>query len=59
MDSRGDRGGMQGKPYDNEHRRPVPMLNRAATGGYKETKFYKVGKEVGVAHSTANISKTT
>ena len=27
------------------------MLNRRATGRYKETKFYRVGKGVGVAHS--------
>ncbi len=61
MDSRGDRGGMQGKPYDydNEHGRPLPMLCKTATGGYKETKFHRVGRGVGVAHITANISKTT
>jgi len=33
------------------------MLIRRATGGYKETKFYWVGKGVGVAHSTACISR--
>ena len=33
------------------------MLRRAATGGYKETKFHPVGKGVGVAHSTDWISK--
>jgi len=33
------------------------MLCRAATGRYKETKFYSVGKEVGVAHSTVWISR--
>src|SRR5271169_2220234 len=26
MDSRGDRGGTHGKPYDNEHGRPLLML---------------------------------
>ena len=33
------------------------MLIRMATGGYKETKFYWVGKGVGVAHSTVWISR--
>jgi hypothetical protein len=59
MDSRGNRGDTQRKPYDNEHRRLLPMLFRAATGGYKETKFHEVGKGVGFAHSTVCISKTT
>ena len=45
MDSRGNRGDTQGKPYDNEHGRPLTMLIRRATGRYKETKFYRVGKE--------------
>ncbi len=53
MNSRGNRGDTQGKPYDNEHGRPLPMLYRTATGGYKETKFHRVGRGVGVAHSTA------
>jgi len=57
MDSRGNKGDTQGKPYDNEHGRPLSMLNRRATGRYKETKFYRVGKGVGVAHSTAYISR--
>jgi len=57
MDSRGDRGDTQGKPYDNERGRPLSMLIRRATGRYKETKFYRVGKGVGFAHSTAGISK--
>ena len=35
------------------------MPYRAATGGYKETKFHEVGKGVGFAHSTVGISKTT
>jgi len=35
------------------------MPFRAATGGYKGTKFHEVGKGVGFAHSTATISKTT
>jgi len=35
------------------------MLVRRATGKYKETKFYQVGKGIGVAHSTDSISKTT
>ena len=51
MDSRGNRGDTQGKPYDNEHGRPVLMLCKTATGGYKETKFHRVGRGVGVAHS--------
>jgi hypothetical protein len=51
MDSRGNRGDTQGKPYDNEHGRPLSMLVRRATGRYKETKFYWVGKGVGVAYS--------
>src|SRR5512146_1201279 len=50
MDSRGDRGGTQRKPYDDEHGRPLSMLCITATGGYKETKFHWVGKGVGVAH---------
>jgi hypothetical protein len=33
------------------------MLYRAATGGYKGTKFHRVGKGVGVAHSTDGISR--
>ena len=55
MDFRGNRGDTQRKPYDNEHRRPLPMPFRAATGGYKATKFYRVGKGVGFAHSTVSI----
>jgi hypothetical protein len=51
MDFRGNRGDTQGKPYDNEHGRPWSMLNRRATGKYKETKFYRVGQGVGVAYS--------
>ena len=51
MDSRGNRGDTQGKPYDNEHARPLSMLVGRATGRHKETKFYWVGKGVGVAHS--------
>jgi len=51
MDSRGNRGDTQGQPYDNERGRPLSMLIRGATGRYKETKFYRVGKGVGVAHS--------
>jgi hypothetical protein len=35
------------------------MPFRAATGGYKGTKFHEVGKGVGFAHSTVGISKTT
>ena len=35
------------------------MLFRAATGGYKGTKFHEVCKGVGFAHSTVGISKTT
>ena len=34
------------------------MLARRATGKYKETKFYRVGKGVGVAHITAWIART-
>ena len=34
------------------------MLIRRATGRYKETKFYWVGKGVGVAHITVGISRT-
>jgi hypothetical protein len=50
MDFRGNRGNTQGQPYDNEHGRPLSMPNRRATGGYKETKFHRVGKGVGFAH---------
>jgi hypothetical protein len=57
MGFRGNRGDTQGKPYDNEHGRPLSMLVRRATGKYKETKFYRVGKGVGFAHSTACISR--
>ena len=53
MDFRGNRGDTQGQPYDNERGRPLSMLVSRATGRYKETKFYRVGKGVGVAHSTA------
>jgi hypothetical protein len=35
------------------------MLLMTATGGYKEPKIHWVGKGVGFAHSTVNISKTT
>jgi len=59
MNSLGNRGDMRGKPYDNKHGRPLPMLYSTASGGYKEMKFHRVGRGVGVAHSTANISKTT
>ena len=45
MDFRGNRGDTQGQPYDNERGRPLSMLIRRATGRYKETKFYRVGKE--------------
>jgi len=58
MDSRGNRGGTQEKPYDNEHGRPWSMPFRRATGRYKDTKFYRVGEGVGVARSTAGISRT-
>ena len=57
MDSRGNRGDTQGKSYDNERGRPLSMLIRRATGRYKETKFYWVGKGVGFAHSTGCISR--
>ena len=56
MDSRGNRGDTQRKPYDNEHRRPLSMLYRIATGGYKATKFHGVGKGVGFAHSVPFVS---
>jgi len=49
MDFRDVRGDTQGKPYDNEHGRPVSMPF-GATGGYKETKVHRVGTGVGVAH---------
>jgi hypothetical protein len=49
MDSRGNRGGMQGKPYDNERGRPLSMLCKTATGDHKKTKVHLVGKGVGVA----------
>jgi len=58
MDFRGNRGDTQGQPYDNEHGRPLSMFYRRATGRYKETKFYWVGKGVGFAHITACISRT-
>jgi hypothetical protein len=35
------------------------MPNRKATGKYKETKFYRVGQGVGVAHITAWIPRIT
>jgi len=35
------------------------MLHRTATDGYKEMKFHRVCKGVGVAHSTDGISRTT
>jgi hypothetical protein len=57
MGSRGNRGDTQGKPYDNEPGRPLSMLVRRASGKYKETKFYRVGKGVGFAHITVWISK--
>jgi len=57
MDSRGNRGDTQGKPYENERGRPLSMLISRATGRYKGTKFYRVGKGVGFAHSTAGISR--
>jgi hypothetical protein len=58
MDFRGNRGDTQEQPYDNERGRPLSMLVRRATGRYKETKFYRVSKGVGVAHSTVGISRT-
>ncbi len=58
MDFRGNRDDTQGKPCEDEHGRPVPMPSGGATDGYKETKFRRVGTGVGVAHSTAIISKT-
>ena len=57
MGFRGNRGDTQGKPYDNEHGRPLSMLVGRATGKYKGTKFYRVGKGVGVAHNTVCISR--
>jgi hypothetical protein len=57
MDSRGNKGDTQGKPYDNECGRPLSMLVGRATGRYKETKFYRVGKGVGFAHNTVCISR--
>ena len=58
MGFRGNRGDTQRKPYDNERGRLLSMLIRRATGRYKETKFYRVGKGVGVAHSTVGVSRT-
>ncbi|HXX81562.1 MAG TPA: hypothetical protein VEI46_08430 [Thermodesulfovibrionales bacterium] len=58
MGFRGNRGDTQGQPYDNEHGRSLSMLIRRATGGYKGTKFHRVGKGVGVAHRTAWIPRT-
>ncbi len=58
MGFRGNRGDTQGQPYDNEHGIPLSMPNRMATGRYKETKFYLVGKGVGVAHITTCILRT-
>ena len=55
MGFRGNRGDTQGKPYENEHGRPVSMPAKKATGKYKETKLYWVGTGVGFAHSTAWI----
>ena len=40
-----------------EHGRPFKVSN--TTGGYKETKFHRALKGVGVAHSAASIPKTT
>jgi len=59
MDFRGNRDDTQEQPYDNEHGRPLSMPNRRATGGYKETKFRRVGEGVGFARSTACIPRTT
>ena len=52
MDFRGNRGDTQAQPYDNEHGRPLSMPFRRATGRYKQTKFYRVGRGVGFAHIT-------
>jgi hypothetical protein len=57
MGFRGNRGDTQGKPYDNEHGRPLSMLIRRATGRYKETKFYRVGKGVEFVNSSGCISR--
>ena len=35
------------------------MLVRRATGEYKETKFYRVGKGVGVAHSACLAARVS
>jgi hypothetical protein len=46
--------------HTREHGRPLPMLYRTATGGYKaKPKFHGVSKGFGVAHSTDSISRTT
>ncbi len=57
MDFRGNRGNTQEQPYDNERGRAVSMPS-GATSGYKGTKFHWIDMAVGVAHTTAIISKT-
>jgi hypothetical protein len=47
MGFRGNRGDTQGQPYDNERGRFLLMPIRRATGRYKGTKFYRVGKGQG------------
>jgi hypothetical protein len=44
--------------HTGEHGRPLEMSFRT-TDRYKETKFCRVSRGVGVAHSTATIPKTT
>jgi hypothetical protein len=38
---------LRGKPYENEHGRPLSMPIRRRTGRYKETKFYRIGNSTG------------
>jgi RNA-directed DNA polymerase len=45
MDSRGNRGDTQGKPYENEHGRPLPMLFRTATGDIRKRSFTGSARE--------------
>gem|GEM_PF-796276 len=60
MDSRGNKGDTQGKPYENSTGDPCRCSEEiGTTGGYKETKIHWVGKGVGVAHSTDRITRTT
>ncbi len=59
VDSRGSRGDTQRKPFEVARETLTDVPIGTATDGYKETKFHRVCKGVGVAHSTDSISRTT